>query len=238
MGKGVRCPSCGGSTPLPDDLRVPTFACAFCRAPLETAAFAGKGQVSAEGLARHLEGLLDMTASDAMAGAQTLTPLEDRNLATRDASCLLCGGAVRVPLALEEKVFACDACGREQAIARYVSDEERMRLDLDRQVAENESLDRLIATGVACGRCGGHDPVPDDGTPQFLCSHCGTTILLVQYVAPGALARRRLRRAALGLRDEAVSRQNAAEARARRVPQMIVGLVLLGIAVAAVLALS
>ena len=58
MGKGVTCPSCGGSTPLPDDLRVATFDCTFCRTTLRTADFAGEGGVSAEGIARHLEGQL------------------------------------------------------------------------------------------------------------------------------------------------------------------------------------
>ena len=39
--RGVTCPECGASTLLPDDLTVPSFACAFCHAVLSTAAFAG-----------------------------------------------------------------------------------------------------------------------------------------------------------------------------------------------------
>ncbi|MCA9613245.1 MAG: hypothetical protein KC586_10885, partial [Myxococcales bacterium] len=152
MGKGVTCPSCGGSTPLPDDLRVATFDCTFCRTTLRTADFAGEGVVSAEGIARHLEGILDMSAQQAVEGAQALDPLEDRNHAMHDAACQLCGAPVKVPLALEEKVFTCGGCGKEQAIVRYVSDEDRAHLDMDRQVEENEALDRLIASGVSCGR--------------------------------------------------------------------------------------
>ena len=42
MGAGVTCEHCGGSTPLPDDLRVPHFACRYCEARLTTARYAGK----------------------------------------------------------------------------------------------------------------------------------------------------------------------------------------------------
>lgn len=38
---GVTCSRCGASTPLPDDLRTPTFSCAFCHGELQAAAYAG-----------------------------------------------------------------------------------------------------------------------------------------------------------------------------------------------------
>ncbi|MCB9604399.1 MAG: hypothetical protein H6721_20100 [Sandaracinus sp.] len=234
MGKGVTCPSCGGSTPLPDDLRVATFDCTFCRTTLRTADFAGEGVVSAEGIARHLEGILDMSAQQAVEGAQALDPLEDRNHAMHDAACQLCGAPVKVPLALEEKVFTCGGCGKEQAIVRYVSDEDRAHLDMDRQVEENEALDRLIASGVSCGRCGGHNAVPDDGTPQVICVHCNNVILLGEHVAPGALARRRLRRAVFGLRDEAQARQDASDATGRIFAWLFLAFFVVAITLAAI----
>lgn len=238
MGRGVTCPQCGGSTPLPDDLRVPTFACGFCHATLETAAFAGRGAVTAEGIARHLEGVPDMSAREAMDGASSLQRFEDRNTDHRDAPCKLCGATLHVPLALEVHVVTCDGCGREQRVDAYVSDAERMELDMARQLAENAALDRLIASGVACGRCGGHNAVPDDGSAQLVCMHCRTAILLAEHVPAGAIARRRLKHAAFGFRDAAMARGAASQSDARRVGLIALVLCVVGAAIAIALTSS
>ena len=55
--RGVTCSACGAATPLPDDLLVPTFACAFCHATLTTADYAGEAAVSADALVGHIERL-------------------------------------------------------------------------------------------------------------------------------------------------------------------------------------
>jgi hypothetical protein len=238
MGRGVTCPQCGGSTPLPDDLRVPTFACSFCHATLETAAFAGRGAVTAEGIARHLEGALDMTAREAIDGASSLQRFEDRNTDHREAPCKLCGATLHVPLALEVHVVTCGGCGREQRIDVYVSDAERLDLDLTRQREENAALDRLIASGVACGRCGGHNAVPDDGSAQLVCTHCRAAILLAEHVPAGAIARRRLKHAALGFRDAALAHDAANQAHARRVGLIVLVLCVVGAAIAIALTSS
>jgi hypothetical protein len=54
MGRGVACSKCGATTPLPDDLRTPTFSCAYCGDSLATAAYAGRSAVSADEMRGYL----------------------------------------------------------------------------------------------------------------------------------------------------------------------------------------
>ncbi|MBX7192393.1 MAG: hypothetical protein K1X94_10055 [Sandaracinaceae bacterium] len=212
---GVTCPRCGASTPLPADLTVPTFSCAFCREVLDTATYAGKQVMSGQALAEHLhrvatDGAYAQQAMAAMREGSTQGPrFEDENRATRAAQCTACGAAVAVPLDLRVHQFTCQACGRTHAVSQYVSDRERFELDMARQVADNERLKQVRAEGVACSKCGGKNEVSTQGSVQMQCRFCGATILLSDHVDAGAVARERLKLAVHGMRDEMVAKQKA-----------------------------
>ena len=81
-----------------------------------------------------------------------------------------------------------------------------------RQVAGNEAWRRLLADGVACGRCGGVNAVPDDGSVQLACSFCGAAVLLSDHVDAGAVARHRLKHGVFAMRDEALAYASRLEA--------------------------
>lgn len=102
------------------------------------------------------------------------------------------------------------------------TDEERFRLDMERQVAGNEALRRLVAEGVTCRGCGGHNTVPDDDSVQLSCSFCGATLLLADYVDASAVARRRLKHGVFAVRDQLLA---AEEARQRRVRWIVLAVV-------------
>lgn len=208
--RGVTCPQCGATTPLPDDLLVPTFACAFCHATLATADFAGTAAVSADALVGHLEKL----AADPKAAmahheesVRTAPRFDGGSREHREGKCVHCQATVAVPLDLEVRELTCGACGRTQFVRRHISDEERFRLDMDRQVAGNEAYKRLLAEGLACPKCGGHNPVPDDGSVQLICKFCRAAILLSDHVDETAIARHRLKHGVFGVRDELVRQQ-------------------------------
>jgi len=224
--RGVTCPACGASTPLPNDLRVPTFSCAFCGASLETSKLAGGAAVSADALLGHLATALANPAN-ASANANTNAPrFEGGNQATREAKCHHCGGPLVVPLAVEVSRVTCGGCGRTEAISEYVSDRERLDLDMARQIAGNQALKALQAEGLECTKCGGMNPVPANGSVQVACRFCGTTMRLADHVDASAVARQRLKHGVFGMRDKILREQEASQ---RRTSRIIVGVVLGGI---------
>lgn len=216
MSRGIRCPSCGASTPLPEDLRVPTFACAFCHTTLTTAHFAGESAVSADALLGHMAQAIAVPPADLGASIRSAPRFRDGNTATRADACKDCGAAVEVPLALEVHTFSCGSCGKEQRIERYVSDRERLELDMKRQVEGNAALARVRAEGLHCGSCGAHNAVPADASVQFPCAFCGTVILLGEHADAAAVARRRMADGVFAMRDELVRKQEEHDRRVKR----------------------
>ncbi|MEZ4340488.1 MAG: hypothetical protein R3B82_28035 [Sandaracinaceae bacterium] len=228
--RGVTCPECGASTLLPDDLTVPSFACAFCHAVLSTAAFAGESAVSADALVGHAQSVMaDPTSwKERMAEAPRF---RGSSAQSRPSTCLHCRADVDVPLALEVHFLTCPSCGKEQPVAQHISDRERLELDMARQVAGNDAYERLLAEGLDCRKCGAHNPVPDDGRVQLTCAHCRAVILLSDDVDETAVARRRLRAGMLEVREEAMRAQ---EQRQRTTQIVVVTLIVLALAAAVV----
>ena len=206
VGRGVTCHRCGASTPLPDDLRVPVFACAFCRAELTTASYAGAAAVSADALLGHIGQVIDGAVPVAQ-GAATAPRFQGGSTETRAATCQHCAAPIAVPLNVEVRELTCAGCGRVQPVNRYISDAERFALDMERQVAGNEAFKRLSAEGVPCSRCGGKNAVPQDGSVQLLCKFCKGTILLSDHVDASAIARARLKHGVFAMRDAAIQQQ-------------------------------
>jgi hypothetical protein len=226
--RGVTCPRCGGSTPLPHDLRVPTFECAFCHATLQTAAYAGQAAVSADALLGHIGAVVSAPAH-AAAHAQAAPRFQGGSSEHRPAQCRACGGAVAVPLDLQVRTFGCPTCGRTHQVDDYVSNDERFRLDMARQVAGNEALRRLQAEGVPCGRCGGRNAVPSDGSVQVPCSFCGAPILLSDHVDASAVARQRLKHGVFALQEQLVAAQKARDRWILTVIVAVVAVALIGL---------
>lgn len=212
---------------MPGDLRVATFECAFCHGVLQTAAFAGRAAVSADALVGHLQTAVG-DPSTAAATAQHAPRFHGGSTESRPASCRHCGATIAVPLDLEVRELGCGSCHRTQPVSDYVSDAERFQLDMARQVAGNEALKRLQAEGVPCGRCGGRNRVPEDGSVQIVCSFCGAAILLSEHVDASAIARNRLKHGVFDLRDQLVRAQQERE---RRVRNVIIALVVTAIVV-------
>ena len=231
--QGIACPRCGASTPLPDDLRSPTFACGFCHGELRTADFAGPAAVSADALLEHVRSAMaNPGASNLRDVARSAPRFQDHSAGSRPAVCLRCHGPVEIPLDLHQRKFVCPGCAGEQFINEYISDTERLGVDMARQVAGNEAFQRLLAEGVACGRCGGRNAVPDDGSVQLACSFCGAAVLLAEHVDPGAIARRRLKHGVFAVRDEAMRAQAARGRRVNLNVGIVVTLLVVGFIVA------
>lgn len=223
--RGIHCTSCGASTPLPDDLRVPTFACRFCHAVLETRRFAGSAASSADALLGHMQAAIAQPPADVLASIDAAPRFQGGGGNTRAERCKECGADVAVPLDVEVHTFSCGGCGREQRVDRYVSDRERFELDMQRQVAGNEALKRLEAEGVPCGRCGGHNQVPADGSVQFVCRYCGSAILLSEHVDATAVARQRLAKGVFAMRDDLIRQQEERDRKVKGVVLAVVALV-------------
>lgn len=219
MGQGVTCQSCGASTPLPDDLRVPTFACAYCRATLQTAAYAGQAAVSADALMGHINQVVQ-NKTPVREAVENAPRFQGGSTESRPAKCLNCAAPVMVPLDLQVRQLTCTRCNQVQAINRYISDTERFNLDMQRQLAGNAELKRIQAEGVACGRCGGKNSVPDDGSVQITCTFCKNAILLSDHVDATALARSRLKHGIYAFRDQAIAQ---GQAQNKKVTYIIVG---------------
>lgn len=213
MSASVACARCGASTPLPDDLLQSTFPCRACGEVLQTAALAGGAAVSAD----QVVGFANEVAGQPFdpERLRDAPRFHEENPDHLDRPCLRCGANLAVPLALTEKEVRCGACERTFPITAYLSDAERLERDMERQVRGNDALKRLVAEGLACSQCGGHNPVPDDHQVQLTCAFCGATLRLADYVDEGALARRRLARGVFALHDELAARQEQAERRGR-----------------------
>jgi hypothetical protein len=224
MGQGVTCHQCGGSTPLPDDLRIPVFTCNFCRAELRTASYAGAAAVSADALLGHVRAVIG-GATPVTSAAATAPRFQGGSPLTRAAECHHCRAPVDVPLDLRARELTCTRCGRTQPVNQYISDEERFALDMQRQVAGNEAFARLRAEGVPCGKCGAQNSVPDDGSIQLTCKFCRATILLSDYVDASAIARARLKHGVFAIRDEARRKQAERDKVVKKV--VVIGVVFL-----------
>ena len=194
---------------------------------------AGVAAVSADALLGHVRAAMALPTVDAAIEASRSAPrFQETNPATRAAQCLKCARPVEVPLDLYQHHFTCPGCHAVEPVNAYVSDKERLDLDMARQVAGNEAYRRLLAEGVACGRCGGANAVPDDGSVQLICSFCGAAVLLSDHVDAGAVARHRLKHGAFARRDEAL-RANAAHTRkGNTVVAVVVALIFVGVVVA------
>lgn len=231
MGRGVECKSCGASTPLPDDLRVPSFSCAFCHQTLRTVDYAGEQTRAAAEMNAFFQRAVDRP-HDLGTAPKLVTANRD---ATRPSRCRRCGAEISVSLDLRVHQVQCAACGHTDAVSAHISDAERMQLDMQRQVEGNDAYRRLIAEGVACERCGGKNDVPSDGAVQIVCRFCAQPILLRDHVDEDALARRQLRNAALAMRDGLQAKQKATD---KRVAIIILALVAAVVVVGVVAALA
>jgi ribosomal protein S27E len=198
MDRGVTCTSCGASTPLPANLLVPTFTCGFCKAELQTAAYAGQQVVSADALMAHIRAQVE-SPSTAAGQAPRFDGQSDQ---TRPSACVRCRAPVAVPLDLTVRRLRCGSCGHDQAVNEHLSDGDRFRMDMARQIAGNQALKALKAEGVPCPKCGGKNHVPDDGSVQVPCRFCGAVILLADHVDATAVARARLKQGVYGLRED------------------------------------
>lgn len=221
MDQSVTCTGCGASTPLPSDLRVPTFACSFCKRELATGSFAGKEAVSVDALVAHVRAQVEAPGS-----VQGPAPRFDgQSKETRASACLRCKALVGVPLDLTVHTLRCAGCGYEQPVAAHISDKERFEMDMQRQLAGNAALKALRAEGVACAKCGGKNDVPDDGSVQVPCRFCGAVILLAGHVDETAVARARLKQGVYGMRDELMRKHEAQQRRERIVTAVGLALV-------------
>ena len=110
MSQGVTCSRCGGSTPLPADLRVPSFRCSACGGELATAHYLNQDIASAEHFSRSI-----CTKSARIVSPRDRPRASSRRTLrdTRAANCRHCNGAIQVPLALREKTVTCPTCHRD-----------------------------------------------------------------------------------------------------------------------------
>lgn len=229
--RGVTCQHCGASTPLPADLRAATFACAFCGAQNNTAAVVGREATSADALLGHLEQIV-ANPGNLREQVQSAPRFEGGSAGTRAAQCTRCHAPVEVPLDVTVQQFVCGACGSTERVDAYVSDKERLDIDMARQVAGNEAFKRLVAEGVPCVRCAGKNAVPDDGSVQLVCRFCQATILLTDHVDASAIARSRLKHRVFAMRDQALRANEGTERRARTIAitvAVLVAVVVLGV---------
>lgn len=223
---GVVCAHCGASTPLPEDLRVPTFTCRFCGTELSTEKHAGTGAVRVDEMHAFFQTIVEEPSALASTKAPVLVHGDG---GTREAPCVHCGARVVVPLTITMPTVRCDACGRIEPVHRYVSDAERLQLDMARQVAGNQAVARLVSTGVQCPRCGAHNAVSEPISVQIACSSCRHAILLSDFVPADAIDRARLKQSVLGLK-EAITAKHEASVRTTRI---VVIAVIVAVALAA-----
>jgi hypothetical protein len=198
---------------------------------LSTAAYAGNTQVSADAFLGHLGHVLGSDPRTAAVRAHEGPRFQGGSTATRDAPCRHCQATLTLSMDLEVRTTTCGGCGRVQSIDDYIPNEERFALDMARQVAGNDALKVILAAGVPCGKCGGQNPVPDDGRVQVVCQFCGTTILLSDHVDATAIARRRLKHGVLGMKETVLREHAARQRRLRWVVGGVVAFIVLLIAV-------
>lgn len=226
MDRGVTCTACGASTLLPEDLRVPTFSCSYCKATLQTAAYAGAGAVSADALMAHMRQQIASPPRDVREAIASAPKFQGGSTETRPGTCVGCRAPVQVPLDLSVRQLRCGACGLDQPVSQHISDAERFQLDMQRQVSGNQALKAIERDGVPCTKCGGKNAVPTDGSVQVPCQFCGATILLSDHVDASAVARSRLKHGVYAMRDEIMRAQEAQQRRERLIALAIVVVVL------------
>lgn len=212
---------------MPEDLRIPSFSCGFCKATLQTAAYAGAGAVSADALVAHMRQQIASPPADLREAIASAPKFRGESKDFNPSQCVSCKAPVQVPLDLTAKQLRCGSCGHEQWITQHISDGERFQLDMQRQVAGNEALKAIERDGVPCTKCGGRNEVPKDGSVQIACRFCGATVLLADHVDASAVARSRLKHNVFAMRDELMQQQKE---RDRKVTIIIVALVALVIA--------
>lgn len=229
---GVVCTQCGASTPLPEDLRVATFACQFCRAELSTASYAGVGAVRVDEMRAFFNAVVE--APSALKSIQP-PKLVHGDGGTREGKCAHCGAPLAIPLTITTHSVTCASCGKTEPINRYIGDAERMQLDIDRQVAGNQAVAELLRTGVSCPKCGAPNALSEPISVQHLCTTCGHAILLSDFVPADAIDRARLKQIAHELK-RGIAAQAAARQRASRFIVIgVIALVLVAVGVAAFL---
>lgn len=194
--KGVICTHCGASTPLPDDTRVPTFTCQYCHTVLQTVAYAGLGAVRADAMKSALA-----AAARGEAPSEAPQPLVHGGTGSRTMACVHCRASLDVPLAVTVPRVTCGQCGKTEPVSRYISDAERLALDMQRQQAGNAAMAALLQKGIDCDRCGAPNAVPQPVPVQVICTACQHPILLAGRVAADAVDRARLRESVLAMRD-------------------------------------
>ncbi len=230
MAKGVACDFCGATTPLPDNLLAPTFTCRYCHATLPTARYAGRAAVSADAIGEHMQEILENPPPGGFDSVPM--PRFEQSVGSRTDTCKVCGHAVEVPLDLAVSAFACKSCGRTQSVRDYISNEDRLMLEMQRQDVGSRQLEVARQQGVRCGRCGAPNEVPDDGSIQIVCRFCGAAILLAEHVDADALARSRLWHNVVETAEEQASKQ---EERQRQRDQKVTIYILVAIVLAIVL---
>jgi hypothetical protein len=188
MEPGLTCPRCGARTPLPADLRTPTFPCSRCGGLFETASQAGSTAVSLDAVSAHVHGLVS--------GAEPLGPMPAvhmQSAATVPRPCRLCGATLHLSTSIGVKTVDCPNCKVTQPVSAYASGMERFAMDMTQQMVENSALQRVRAEGIPCPGCGARIVVPDDGSLQVVCTFCRTPALLADFAPPGAVARARFK---------------------------------------------
>jgi len=231
MGQGVRCTHCGASTPLPDDLLIETFTCRFCATTLSTAAFAGEGAVRVDEMKAYLSAAIESPPTS----YENAPKLVHGTAGFRRMPCVHCAAPIDVPLQITVPRVRCDACGREEFVKRYISDVERLQIDMARQVQGNQALKALIASGVSCGRCGANNPLSEPVEIQMSCRSCGHVILMKDHVPADAIDRARLKAAVVEI-HEAAKQQHADRSRTVAIFTVVIVVVAIAIAIAASLA--
>lgn len=184
---------------------MPTFECQYCHAVLETVAYAGLGAVRAEAMKDVLA-----AAARGQAPAEQPQQLVHGTAGVRDLPCVHCKATLAVPLDVTVSRVTCAACGKTEPVNRYITDAERLAIDMQRQIAGNQAMEELVRSGVRCDRCGAPNRVPRPIPVQVICTACQHPILLAGHVAADAVDRARLKESVLALRESMKGKQAGA----------------------------
>lgn len=227
----MTCSQCGASTPLPADLRIPTFHCAYCNAALSTTAYAGVGAVRVDEMGAFFNAVVESGSAE----GHVAPKLVHGTAGMRRMPCFACTAEIEIPLDVTISRVTCTSCGRDAAVNRYISDVERLQIDMARQVSGNAELKRLIAEGVQCKRCNAQNTFGDPVPVQLECTSCRGVILISDYVASDAVDRSRLRANAYAMRDNLIAKRTAS---GNRNAIVIVAIIVVVIAIALGIALT
>lgn len=197
MEAGVTCAHCGGQTPLPEDLRVPTFTCRYCKQPLETVRYAGESVQVDHQMAfadEAMDGVFNFFSNPGVMPIANVMPDVVR-------PCRRCGQPVTMSLMFQDAAANCSHCGLSSTISDYLTEEQQSALRDEAYEKDAEALQAVRAHGVGCRTCGANNPAPPAATGQSICHHCGAVLLLSDYLPEHLVARvRRDERAMKGLK--------------------------------------